>query len=109
MDKNIALKFPVLDIVKKRTVCKTDIKKQIAKVREESKELTKATTYDEIVFEALDVVQASINLLTMLHTKVDFEFYNAKHIKKLFDRNWDYVGYSTLKIKYDLNQPREVN
>jgi copper chaperone CopZ len=111
MDKEIKLNIPVLDITKKRTVAKKDIKKQVLKIKEEQRELEKKTTnveYDGLILEALDVLQATINLVVMLHTKKDLETFNAKHNKKLNDRGWNYVGYSNLSIKYDLNQKRDV-
>ncbi|MFR1851169.1 hypothetical protein [Intestinibacter sp.] len=88
-------KFPILDT----TNIKFEV--ELEKLREESEELVEAANkyskneiicIDEVLEEACDVVQVTINILDRLGMIEYVPEAIEKHIEKLKKRGWDFKG-----------------
>jgi NTP pyrophosphatase (non-canonical NTP hydrolase) len=79
---------------------KAMIHNQRDKILEESEELYKTDNMNDICSEAIDVLQATLQLINLLVCDNEelFKYQFAKHVEKLYNRKWNLNGTFTVEV-----------
>lgn len=76
--------------------------KKIDEELKEFKETLKNNLNYEMLYESLDLLQATLSIIDILYSNCDiFDYILLEHKTKLQYRDWKYKGSYEIKIKYD--------